>query len=155
MPIQTITPPATRKLGEDVFQATFPHSFNFRIELPFPDAMDFIRQIGPYNDFHPEAVIQAMNAVDRIIPRTQYPTDDPCNGERNYRLSVGREESPVIYIDRSELPIQRQAVAPLSDADIRAICRAMEFLGRADEAYPKVYDFGNGYRSIQFRFWWD
>ena len=155
MPTQTITPPATRKIGEDMVHAAFPHSFNFRVELPFSDALDFIRQIGPHNDFDPETVIEALEHVDRAIPRTQYPTDHPNNGQRNYRLSVGREGSPVIYLERSEYAFLRHAVAPLSDAAIKRICQEMELCGHADEATYEVHEFSGGSRTVEFRFWWD
>jgi len=155
LPTQTITPPAQRKIGEDVFHAAFPNSLNFRVELPFSDALDFIRQIGPYNDFDPETVIEALEHVDRAIPRTQYPTDHPNNGQRNYRLSVGREGSPVIYLERSEFAFLQHAVAPLTDAAINRICKEMELCGRADEAYHEVHESRDGSRTIEFRFWWD
>ena len=77
---------------------------------------------------------------------------NPNNGNRDYRISVGREGSPVIYLERLEF----NGKPKLDDATMKAVCREMELSARADEADYRVVPlvFGPG-RKIEFRFWWD
>ena len=153
MPTQTITPPAERKIGQDIFHAVFGKSLDFRIELPYAEALDFIGQIGQYNNFQSGAVLDALERVDRLIPRGSYGPDNPNNGQRNYRISVGRESSPVIYIERHEFSFNKNW---LDEQTMKAICGEMELCGLADESDFTVekHDCFSG-RRIQFRFWWD
>ena len=150
---QTITPPAAHKTlqVDDLFDSVFANSPSFRIELGYEAALGFIQRIDQYNDFHAADVIDALEHVDRVVPRKWYGIRNPNNGERDYTISVGREGSPVIYIDRFELPSTR----PLTDHTMKTICREMELIGRADEADFTVRDFKSGSRRIEFRFWWD
>jgi len=143
-----ITPPATNQIavGDDIYNAVFPRSANFRIELDYDAALDFIRQIGDWNDFTPGHVIDALEAADRLIPRCSH------DGARSYTISVGREGSPVLYLERSEF----SGTERLSDSAMRTICREMELIGQADEAISTVHDFSfSKGRRIDFRFWWD
>jgi len=155
MPTQTITPPAERNIGQDVFDAVFPNSLDFRVQLPYSDAIEFIRLIGDYNNFQPGTVTDALERIDWLIPRTHHATDHPDNGQRNYRLSVGREGSPVIYIERYEFGFLEQSVHRLSEATMQTICQEMELCALADEASVDVVELSGGSRKITFRFWWD
>ena len=105
--------------------------------------------IDRYNEFHAPEVIDALGHIDRVIPRKWYEIRSPYNGERDYTISVGREGSPVIYIDRFERPSTR----PLTDHAMKTICREMELIRRPDDF--SIHDFRSGSRRIKFRFWWD
>lgn len=150
---QTITPPAAQKTVQvdELFDSVFEDSSQFRIELDYEAALGFIQRIDRYNEFHAADVIDAIEQIDRVIPRMWYGVGSPYNGERGYTISVGREGSPVIYMNRSELPSDR----PLTDHTMKAICREMELIGRADLADFSVRDLKSGRRRIEFRFWWD
>jgi hypothetical protein len=150
---QTITSPAAHKTHQvdDLFDSVFEKSSQFRIELDYDAAIRFIQQIDRYNDFNAPEVIDALERIDRVIPRRWYGIGSPHNGERGYTISVGREGSPVVYIDRFELPSTR----PLADHNMKTICREMELIGRSDEADFSIDDFRSGSRRIKFRFWWD
>lgn len=161
MPTQTITPPAKNKLfhthnlsaADEIFDAVFPRSHNFRIELPYVDAIGFIHRIDSYNEFEAPAVIQALEQVDKFMPRMSYDPGNPNNGRRDYRISVGREGSPVIYLERFEFSAKTQ----MSESEMKSICLEMEVIGRADEARYEVEEFSfcGLSRKITFRFWWD
>jgi len=127
---QTITPPATNKTLQidDLFDSVIANSSQFRIELSHEAALGFIQRIGQYNDFCPSEVIDALDHVDRHIPRKWYGIRDPRNGERGYQLFVGREGSPVIYLERREMPSSR----PLTKHVMNTICREMDLIGRSD-----------------------
>ena len=154
MPTQIITPPAERKIGEDIFHAVFPNSFDFRIRLPYSDAIDFIQLIGAYNNFEPGYVIDSLERIDRIIPRSYHGESNPNNGHRVYEVSVGRVGSPVIYLEWYEFSVCGDQSHWLSEQAMKSICLDMEISGRADDAYYRVSETPTG-RKITFRFWWD
>lgn len=148
MLVQTITPQASNQnpITNDLFNAVFPRSANFRIELDFDAVIDFIQQIGDWNDFSPGRVIDALEAADRLIPRCSR------SGDRTYNISVGREGSPILYLERDEYPWSKR----LSESAIRAICQEMELMAHADDAHCDIRDFAYSKgRHIEFRFWWD
>ena len=147
----TTAPAPTTSVADEVFDAVFPRSLDFRIELQYEDLLGFIRRIGQYNDFEAGAVIDALEAIDRLIPRSFYGQDNPHNGQRSYRLSIGREGSPVIYLERLELSFS----TPLTEQTMQTICREMELCGRADEADYEIQPLLHGGRLVRFRFWWD
>lgn len=161
MPTQIITPPAEHKLfythnpsaADEIFDAVFPRSHNFRIELPYDEAIGFVHRIDSYNEFEATAVIEALEHVDKFIPRTSYGPGNSNNGRRDYTISVGREGSPVIYLERFEFSTKTQ----MSESEIKSICLEMETIGRADEAHYEVkqFSFCGPSRKITFRFWWD
>ena len=147
----TTTPALLTNTADEIFDAVFERSLDFRIELKYEDLLGFIRRIGQYNDFESGAVIDAIEAIDRLIPRSFYSEGNPNNGRRAYRLSIGREGSPVIYLERLELSFSK----PLAEETMKIICREMELCGRADEADYEVQQVSFGGRRIRFRFWWD
>lgn len=147
----TIGRPA-QDAADTIFDAVFDRSLHFQVELDFDQACRFIRRINQYNDFHWGHVLDALDHIDRLIPRRSYGPNNPNNGQRDYTLKIGREGSPVIYLDRLEFFDKEQ----LSDERIKAICEEMELIGMADEADASIESAAipNG-RHISFRFWWD
>ena len=154
MPTQTITPSAAHQIppADAIFDAVFERSGNFRIELPFEQAQTFIRRIDQYNEFNAPQVLDALDRIDGLIPRKQYGPGNPNNGQRDYRISVGREGSPVIYLERFEF----FDTPWLDTATMNAICLEMELTASADESHHHIEDsiFLKG-RKVEFRFWWD
>jgi hypothetical protein len=144
--MQAIAFPAnTETEADEMFDAVFKRSLNFRIEMSFERAWQFLRRIESYNEFHAANVLDALERVDTLIPKKYYGEGNPNNGERSYAISVGREGSPVIYLDRYAW---RQEAIP--DATCKLICREMELIGKADEA-----DHWTEGNRLTFRFWWD
>lgn len=135
-----------------IFDAVFDRSLHFQVELDFDEACQFIRRIDRYNDFDWAHVLDALDHIDRLIPRRRYGPNNPNNGQRDYTLRIGREGSPVLYLDRLEFYDKDR----LSDDRIKAICEEMELIGMADEADASVEPAAipDG-RHIIFRFWWD
>jgi hypothetical protein len=155
MPTQSITPPATHQIPptEDIFDAVFERSRNFRVELPYDTAIAFIRRIDTYNAFEAGRVIDALEHADRLIPRINSGPGNPNNGNRDYRIIVGSEGSPVIYLERTEFA----TAAPMAETAMKDICEEMRIWALADEADYEVHDskFCGPSRKITFRFWWD
>ena len=148
----TATGPQTQTHADEMFDAVFEKSPHFRIEMSYEDAQHFIRRIDEYNELRWEDVLSALDRVDRLIPRTFYGKGNPNNGQRSYEISVGREGSPVVYLERHEW----RDMDRLSDDRLRRICQEMELTGAADEANFEVQPttFGDS-RKVTFRFWWD
>ena len=155
MPTKSITAPAPHQIppADTVFDAVFKRSLNFRVELPYDTALALIRRIDTYNAFEAGRVIDALERADRLIPRINGGPGNPNNGNRDYRISIGREGSPVIYLERFE----HGPKAPITETAMKDICREMTIWGLADEAHFHVDQFQSlpEYRKITFRFWWD
>jgi hypothetical protein len=136
-----------------MFDAVFDQSLNFRIELPYDTAIAFIRRIGTYNNFEAGRVIDALERTDQLIPRINHGPGNPNNGNRDYKISIGREGSPVIYLERFEYATK----APLAEKAMKDICEEMKIWAEADEADYEVdeFTFRGPSRKITFRFWWD
>lgn len=155
MPTQTTTPPATRQIPptDAIFDAVFDQSHHFRIQLPYDAALAFIRRIDKYNEFEAGRVIDALEQADHLIPRMNCGPNHPNNGNRDYTISVGREGSPVIYLERFEYG----AKCPIAEKSMKDICEEMKVWASADEAIYEVEDFAcfGKSRKVTFRFWWD
>jgi hypothetical protein len=129
--------------GNQIFDGVFEQSLDFRIEMDFDAAMQFIRRIGGYNAFEPETVIDTLECADRMLPHDRF-------GHRQYDISVGREGSPVIYLFLREFAEPR-----IQEMTLKCVRDEMELRGLADEASYEIEEFPNAYRKVTFRFWWD
>jgi hypothetical protein len=148
-----MTPTSTPLTRIDLlFEAVFTVSLDFRIELTYDAACRFIERIDRYNEFDAGCVLAALSQVDRMIPRRSVGDGNPTDGQRTYSIAVGRECSPVIYLDRFEW----HATDRLPDEHYAHVCREMTRTGRADEATYEIEPFAIGEgRRVTFRFWWD
>ena len=79
-----------------------------------------------------------------------YRGSDPTEGVRRYDISVGREQSPVMYLVLNEQDESRLEETSMSD-----ICRLMEGIGQASTASYECSELDHGGRKTTFRFWWD
>ena len=52
-----------------IFDGVFDNSLDFKIEMPYESAIQFIRRIESYNAFEAGNVIDALERVDSLIPR--------------------------------------------------------------------------------------
>jgi hypothetical protein len=136
--------------ADEMFEAVFERSLHFRIEMSYERAWQFLRRIESYNAFSAANVLDALERVDALIPKSFYGEGNPNNGQRSYTISVGREGSPVIYLERYEFGEERW----LPEETLRLICREMEVIGMADESDYDAEPFPGG-RKVTFRFWWD
>jgi hypothetical protein len=145
----TATPVAK---GDQIFDGVFEHSLYFRIKMDFDAACRFIHRIDQYNDFDAHSVLDALHAIDRLIPRRYYGRGNPNNGDRKYDISIGREGSPVLYLEWYEWGDDE----PLSEHTLKLICAEMQLTGRADEADYSVDPSAiSNSHKVTFRFWWD
>lgn len=140
------------QMADTIFDAVFEKTLNFSIQMPFEEVCHFLRRIDTYNEFEAENVLDALEYIDRLIPRKFYGHGNPNNGERRYTLSVGREGSPVLYLTLYEWGWTSEK--PLDDHTLETIEQEMELTGKADEASSEVVSIPSG-RKITFRFWWD
>lgn len=150
---QTITTGQTEQIHADaMFDAVFDHALGFRIDMSYPEAQAFIRRIDQYNEFEAGSVLDALDEIDRLLPKRYFNPGNPNNGGRSFKISVGREGSPVIYIEMYEY----EEFDALTEDTLKAVCQEMTVIGRADESDYEVEPLGGfGGRKITFRFWWD
>jgi hypothetical protein len=149
--------------ADTMFDAVWPNALGHRIELEWDEARQYIRRIEAYNNFDWEKVHRALDMIDTIIPRMEYTNmvDGKPNlnhGRRNFRIEVGRERSPVIYIERYEFDhgfVQPQP--QLTKEQCQNICDIMEKAAEADEFDFKLEEETKIHhvRHVEFRFWWD
>ena len=137
--------------ADTIYDAIFERCLDFRIELDYDAARRFLRRIDRYNDFDGRQVLDALDEIDRLIPRQHYGPGNPNNGQRKYRVSVGREGSPVLYLDWYEWRDDDR----LSEDTAHQICDAMLLIGHADEAGFLPETSASCSRKVTFRFWWD
>lgn len=138
----------------EFFKKLFEYSLHHRIEIKESDLETYIRAIGNYNNFRSESVLSFLNKIDQIIPRTNYGEGNPNNNKKDYKIFIGRESSPCIYIERYEWISFKQK--PLKDDQIELIKALAHSIGLADEAdheIKQLFDPQDG--IIEFRFWWD
>lgn len=130
---------------------------NHRIELPWDEAMHYIRRIEAYNNFEWAKVQTAMSLIDQMIPPCDYGKDNPNTGSRNYKIEIGRANSPVIYLKRYEFDHGTGTnQPPLTDLVCRAICSVMLEVAEADESTYTLRTEDEGQiRIAEFRFWFD
>ena len=155
MPTQVTTAPAQHQIppADAIFDAVFDRSLDFRIELPYDTAVGFLRRIDKYNEFEAGRVIEALEHIDQLIPRMNGGPGNPNNGNRDYRIAIGREGSPVIYLERREYATK----CPIAEKSMKDICEEMKLWASADDATYQVEEFTSfgKTRNITFRFWWD
>jgi hypothetical protein len=152
----TVSAPAATQqnsIADQMFDAVFDHCLDFRIEMEYDAARRFIQRIDRYNDFDARQVLDALDAVDRLIPRDFYGEGNPNNGQRKYRISVGREGSPVLYLEWYESPYS--SGPRISDETLKDICKEIEVFAYADEADYDLTEWGFNSRKVSLRFWWD
>ena len=138
----------------------FEFSLNHRMQLDFDQALDYIDAIESYNNFDACSVKAMLNAIDVIIPREYYNEGNPNNGNRAYKISIGRENSPVIYLD---LIAFRQAVPAFQTgyADLVAKIHAAAKIAYCDEFSHEYDEYrvterqGPLSASLEIRMWWD
>lgn len=170
MPTRHHTPPARpeelsdKKLAElwrggKTAAAAFLHSIlwveypstDFRITLDWETAVPLLARMSPCNDFCHRRVLGALLHVDRLIPRADFGPNNPNTGMRTYDLALGCEGSNVMYLTRHE----RLGEDGLTEEQIREIEWTMTW-AQADEVGHEVRaNAVDGYRVIEFRFWWD
>lgn len=151
MPQHPITTDRETQTGDRIYEAVFEASLDFNIEMTLDTAKQFFRRIDSYNDFAAESVISALDTIGALIPRTHYGEGNPNNGARDFNVSVAREGSPVISLERIEW-LGRER---MSNELLRQVCRTMQVDASADEADFDISPFSTEGRKIVFRFWWD
>jgi hypothetical protein len=93
------------------------------------DAKNAVRVIGRYNDFEPNLVCNMLHAIARLV--------NPDNPQQAIGTWIGRESSPVIYI---QLPRSRQRDIPWEAIDTLAM-----------SAQPDEFEK----QGNTLRLWWD
>lgn len=159
---KTIEKAMARQEADVIFDAVWDRSGHHKIELEWDTAFAFIERINAYNDFDFAKVLHALEMVDQIIPRMSYEAlvdgkKNPNDGRRDLRIYVGREGSPVIYIEKYELHRMDNPKVPMTPEMIEKIKTIMTGVAVADEADCEIEDYtkaGMGKR-FTFRFWWD
>jgi hypothetical protein len=87
-----------------------------------------------------------LRKLDKIIPRAYYNPRNPNNGRLDYELRFGRENSPVLYIDRTREHFTAEECKRIQDAAMEMDCP------------PDEWTCVDGWQEGQIttiRIWWD
>ena len=131
-----------------LYKEAFELSLNMLIELPYQEVIEAAKAIGDYNEFNAHDLEKMMSMIDAIIPRKYYNEGNPNNGNRDYKISIGREGSMVLYYSIYKL---------YSEGTIKTIKRREEELKTIAEGVGKADEF-NVYEEdnyLKIRIWWD
>lgn len=158
----TVEAAVANSKADMIFDAVWPNTLGCKLELGWEEARQFIRRIDQYNDFDHEKVLHALDLIDAAMPRMSYGNmpdgrPNPNNDKRNFTIEVGRERSPVIYLELYELHSYGNPTVPMTPEKVEYIKSVMHEVGMADEYDCDVQDYrkhGMGIRYT-FRFWWD
>lgn len=138
----------------DFYKAVFEESLDHKMKLPYEDVLEYVEAIGDYNEFNSYDVKKMLSIIDEIIPKAYYNKDNPNNGKRDYDIYIGREGSPVMYIE-----IMGYGYTKTFDDTLLVIDRILEIAehtGKADEHdYEVEENPGYNMKKLTIRLWWD
>ena len=151
----TVTNEEARKVSKaEAFKIMFESTLNMGIQLDMYHGDnvklldEYVDAIGCYNGFKPSTVKTMLHCIDEIIPRKQYNEGNPNNGLRDYKVTIGRESSPCIYIVTGKsLDVIHTTVMEQIAMD----CKADEFSHKTEETNV----FGFKRTSTTIRIWFD
>jgi len=129
-----------------------------RIELPYEEILNVAEAADGYNEFTYDRLREMLEHFDQIIPRAYYNEGNPNNGERAYKLAVGREGSMVVYMNLKGLWSSgggQEAIKAINE-NRDELEQAARQIGKADEfdiSYRK--DPAGHYEEAEIRIWWD
>jgi hypothetical protein len=140
--------------NKDFYKAMFEMSQQQKVQLPFDDIIEYVEAVGSYNNFDANKIKGFLYEMDKLIPRKNYGGDNPNNGLRDYKISFGREGSPVMYVEMFYYADVRSFAEVKKNWD--EIKRLSEIMALADEADMETEE-NQLYNSkvIKMRFWWD
>lgn len=137
-------------------------SLQFRVQLPYEEILNVAEAANGYNNFNTSVLREMLKKFDEIIPVQFYNEGNPNNGNRLYRLSIGREGSMVIYLNMSGyINCGRDLeVIKLIQEKEKELEMIAYNIGKADEFSIEVEETGGGVNSIkvtslEMRIWWD
>jgi hypothetical protein len=136
---------------DKMFAAALSHvmhgSLDCRIRVDPSVAARTIRIFGGYNEMTIEGFVRLLREIDRIVGRMSYQSDNPNNGFIGYKIDIGREGSPVLYVELGEYDWRTSQPKPFSEPVQR------ELYAAARRALADEIDFINEGRTL--RIWWD
>lgn len=138
-------------MQKQTYEEIFKNSFRFKYETPLKDVSTFLEAIGDYNEFSPQTAISMLRKMDSYLPRYK------GNRER-YKVSIGRENSPVIYLNIFACGADHDDVVG-SVKDVEEVLKKIAYdIGKVDEFsidYEKADGWGMSVTKIEIRMWWD
>lgn len=121
-------------------------NLDFRVKCEsLNDLKQCVNIIRAYNEFDAERINEALD--QHASKKAYYNEGNPNNGKDKYTFTVGREGSPVMYVE----------LYAANDEEVKEFKSAMEYLSRkalADEFSIKEDKFA-GSTMLQARLWWD
>lgn len=125
-------------------------NLNFRVECKnLEDLQQCVKIIDSYNDFNWKTINKALN--EHVSHKVYYNQDNPNNGNDLFTFHIGREGSPVIYIDfNSKLRAKYKIDKTLTQEEFKEIIKNLAKDALADEHSTESTASG-----ITARLWWD
>lgn len=142
-----------------LFDLSMQHRVEFRPDYSMEKIQEYIKAIGRYNAFEACRVLDMIDKIDSIIPEVYHGENNPNNGNRLWKIDIGREYSPVIYINIEVKALGKDRIHPDLQPIIINECKAAARKAAADEISHEIHEMDIGkryhYKSIELRFWWD
>ncbi len=145
----------------ELYNIFFQMSLNHKVELPYAEALRYLEAIGSYNEFQFKRVKAMLYHLDMMLPRyTETEVNNPNFNNRQWKISVGREQSPVIYI--TFYAFDSKGIFKLEEmvSNKERFGEVAVGFGKCDEFSMKVESLGAGIsiveaKKLTIRMWWD
>lgn len=145
-----------------MFKLSLNHKMQFNPDWYEKEIKEYITVIDTYNAFNSKKVLDMLEKIDSIIPRRYYNENNPNNGNRLYTIEIGREYSPVIYINIETKTLGKNnfnpELLPIITEEIENTAKkaladeiSHEMINSDDQNTPENYSWS----ELKFRIWYD
>ncbi len=108
-------------------------SLQWKAEFEALDAVEFGRSAIPHGNMEQKELIDAIRAINEIMPRMQFAPGNSNNGRHAHKFVIGREYKRVLYVTVAKRSAPK-------DTDYNAITAKLKTISLAEEADLKQED---------------
>jgi len=131
----------------DAFNNMWKWSINFQVKFTPEEMPTYLKQEKHYNEYDGAKVREMIQKIDALTPTKYYNPGNPNNGKPHHVYNIGREGSPVIYLEIRKIYMPNNFDYDTYTMDLKRLAYEAE----ADEAGIIT----NNDHEFIARFWWD